>query len=259
MGLLGAGIGGILGARGGWLWALIGAAIGSGIEEHVRASRRTDQQGGGDEGVGSRELFVLGAISAMLAKMAKADGHVSEREVRYCEGVFDRLGLHGEKRKYCIRVFRTAKNDARSIFDYASSFASEQTDESVREIVYDILWDLACVDGRLGSAEREILRRIPGPLGVDPRLYAWQCARRHLSEEGARAPSRDDPYAVLGCARTASDEELRSAYRAKAKRLHPDMLRAQGLSEELVGRATEQMARLNAAWDEIKKARGIAS
>lgn len=258
MGLLGAGIGGILGARGGWLWALIGAAIGSGIEEHVRASRRTGSSGG-DEDAGSRELFVLGAISAMLAKMAKADGRVSENEVRYCESVFDRLGLRGEKRKYCIRVFRTAKNDAHSIYAYASSFAAEQTDESVREIVYDILWDLACVDGRLGSAEREILRQITGPLGVNPRLYAWQCSRRHVSEEGARAPTRDDPYAVLGCARTASDEELRNAFRAKAKRLHPDMLRAQGLSEELVGRATEQMARLNAAWDEIKKERGIAS
>ena len=55
-----------------------------------------------------------------------------------------------------------------------------------------------------------------------------------------------------------SNDELRTAYREKAKRLHPDILRAQGLSEELLGRANEQMSRINAAWDEIKKERGIA-
>ena len=50
---------------------------------------------------------------------------------------------------------------------------------------------------------------------------------------------------------------LRKAYREKAKGLHPDVLRAQGISEELLGKANEQMARLNAAWSEIRKARGL--
>ena len=74
----------------------------------------------------------------------------------------------------------------------------------------------------------------------------------------AQAESRADPYEVLGVKRSMSNEELRAVYREKAKRLHPDILRAQGLSEELLGRANEQMSRINAAWDEIKKERGIS-
>jgi DnaJ like chaperone protein len=50
---------------------------------------------------------------------------------------------------------------------------------------------------------------------------------------------------------------LRRAYRAQAKKHHPDLLRAQGLPEEMITRATEQMARINNAWEEIKRARGI--
>ena len=50
---------------------------------------------------------------------------------------------------------------------------------------------------------------------------------------------------------------MRRAYRAQAKKNHPDLLRAQGLPEEMVTRATAQMARINAAWEEIKRARGL--
>ena len=62
---------------------------------------------------------------------------------------------------------------------------------------------------------------------------------------------------MIGCPSTASDDEVRRAYREKAKQLHPDALRAQGLSEELLSRANAQMARINAAWAEIKKARNL--
>ena len=62
---------------------------------------------------------------------------------------------------------------------------------------------------------------------------------------------------MLGCSRNASDEEVKRAYREKAKQLHPDALRAQGLSDELLAKANDQMARVNAAWTSIKQERGM--
>ena len=62
---------------------------------------------------------------------------------------------------------------------------------------------------------------------------------------------------MLGCSQSATDDELRRAYREKAKQLHPDVLRAQGLSDELVSRASEQMARLNAAWATLRQKRRL--
>ncbi len=50
---------------------------------------------------------------------------------------------------------------------------------------------------------------------------------------------------------------MKKAYRALAKKYHPDTLRAQGLPDEMVGRANERMARINAAWDAVKTARGL--
>ena len=56
---------------------------------------------------------------------------------------------------------------------------------------------------------------------------------------------------------SASDEEIRRVYREKAKKYHPDALRAQGLPEEMISRAAEQMKKVNAAWSAIRSARGM--
>lgn len=256
MNWIGAAIGAFVGSsRGGILGGIIGAVLGNWVEGKIRGDAPVSAV---HSQTGMREeLVVLTAISAMLAKLAKADGHISMDEVRYCEDVFTRLGLRGEKREFCIRTFRQAKSDGNSIYDYAASFAAAQPDGDVRTVVYDILWDLACVDGRVSPEERDILANIVRPLRIDPRLFAWHSARRGMGDT-AQAGFRADPYEVLGVKRSMSNEELRTAYREKAKRLHPDILRAQGLSEELLGRANEQMSRINAAWDEIKKERGIS-
>lgn len=75
----------------------------------------------------------------------------------------------------------------------------------------------------------------------------------------APPPENDvrDPYAVLGCPPTATDEEVCAAYREKAKRLHPDTLRAQGIPDEIVAAANEQMAGVNAAWSAIRRQRNL--
>ena len=265
MGGLGASIGGILGGlRGSILGVIIGAAIGDWIENKVRGASKSAGNGAGRQAGGS-EFVVLGAIAAMMSKMAKADGVVTPSEIRHCERAFDRLGIGGEKREYCIRVFRRAKGDMHTIYEYADSFADTEPAQSVRDIVYDILWDVACADGAVSPEELAILERITVNLRIPRAQFLWQSARRGVG--GRRGESRGaassaasgapDPYEVLGVGRGASDEEVRKAYRDKAKSLHPDILRAQGLPEELMGRANEQMAKINDAWAEIKRERGM--
>ena len=260
---LGAGIGAALGIRygGGLLGALAGAVLGNWVQGKISAASRNERRQTGD-GPPPPEVTVLTALAAMLAKMAKADGRVTADEIRFCEELFERLGLTGEKRRYCVETFRRAKQDAHSIYDYADAFVAAQEDASVRSIVYGILWDMADADGVISEDELRTLERLADHLRVGRDSYVWQCHRHGVGAGrqaggSAEEPFAEDPYAVLGCARAATDEELRTAYRDRAKRLHPDMLRAQGLSEELVNRANGQMARLNAAWATIRKERGL--
>ena len=63
-------------------------------------------------------------------------------------------------------------------------------------------------------------------------------------------------YATLGAEPSESLEAIRRKYRELAKRNHPDAMRAEGLPEEQVARASARMARINAAWSEVRSARG---
>ncbi len=61
----------------------------------------------------------------------------------------------------------------------------------------------------------------------------------------------NDPYKVLGVSPTASDDEIKKAYRALARKYHPDKYR----DSDLADLASEKMKEINAAYEEIKTMR----
>ena len=275
MGWIGGTIGFLVGSRFGALAGILGAVIGNkignflgeGAAKLADGSSRAQRSYGNARGRASsrasspreREIVFLTAVGAMLAKLAKADGHIDESEIAAAEQAFERLKLTPGSREICIRAFRAAKTDYHTVFDYAESFAAVARGVVMRELMYDILWDVACADGEVSAGERRILEMIVTQLRIRPSLFAEECHRRLNSRQSSRRSYsyEPSPYEILGCDSSASDDELRRAYRAQAKKHHPDLLRAQGLPEEMVARATEQMARINGAWEEIKRARGI--
>lgn len=276
MGWKGALWGAFIGGRiGGTLGAIIAAAIGHAIEKAI--NNNSANGGGRSQDSGARahrrtagsdgELAFAAAAAAMFAKLAKADGVVSQSEIDCIEDSFTRLGFSQTARIYAINVFRRAKDDEHTIYQYAYDFASVAEDAELRELLYELLWELAAADGTVSSEEDAILRNIPRALGIPPFRYQYFSAR-YTSRRGgssSRGSSRsssssrsslDSAYATLGITPDSSYEDARRAYREMAKQYHPDRLRAQGLPEGMVEKATRRMAEVNSAWDEIRKAKG---
>ena len=98
-----------------------------------------------------------------------------------------------------------------------------------------------------------MLRQIHRACGRD--ALAWRQAAGGASR-GAAATG-DDAYAVLGMPRDATDEALRGAWLRLMRENHPDSLASRGVPPEFIARAGEKVARINAAWDRIKRERRL--
>jgi DnaJ like chaperone protein len=120
-------------------------------------------------------------------------------------------------------------------------------------------------DGNLHGAERAVLRIICDTLGLPRseirRLEAIIGARQRTGADPGAAPIQKDKltgaYRVLGLTRSASNAEVKKAYRRLMHENHPDKLVARGLPEEMIKLAAEKTRQVNVAYDTIKEARGM--
>ena len=72
------------------------------------------------------------------------------------------------------------------------------------------------------------------------------------------ALEKDSPFNVLGIESSATDLEIKTAYRELTLKNHPDKLIAEGMPEEFILQANDKMASINNAYNELKRIRNLA-
>ena len=104
--------------------------------------------------------YLLLALFACLAKIAKADGRVDESEINKIEEIISKkLNLNKEHRKFAINIFQKAKDDNISFESYASNlYQILSSSPNSLLVFYEILFELALADGILHPKEEELLK-----------------------------------------------------------------------------------------------------
>jgi DnaJ like chaperone protein len=194
----------------------------------------------GGEGEGN-VVFTI-AMIALAAKMAKADGIVTDDEVRAFERLFR---VAPEEDANVRRVFNMARGDTAGFEAYAGQIAKLFAGNSgVLEDILDGLFEIAKADGVLHPGEQAFLERVAEIFGFAPNEFR-RIRASHF------APDAADPYIVLGVAYDASDEEIRRTYRMLVRENHPDRMIGRGVPPEFVQIATDKLAAINAAYEKI--------
>ena len=228
-------------ALGGPLGALIGAVAGHAV----------DKMGGsasGDSSDATKQIaFTIGVI-VLGAKLAKADGQVTRDEVDAFKQVFR---IPPEEMKNVGRVFDQARKHAGGFEPYAKQLARMFADNpAVLEELLGGLFHIARADGKVSDDELAYLESLAVIFGFD--AQAWDRIR------AANVPAAEsDPFRVLGVSRDADDAAIKAAHRKLVVENHPDRLVAQGMPPEFVEMANQKLATINAAYDEIRKLRGL--
>jgi DnaJ like chaperone protein len=202
----------------------------------------------GDPELRRRVAFSV-AMIALSAKMAKADGIVTQDEIRAFRQIF--LVPQKEARNVA-RLYDIARQDTAGYEVYAERLAamcgSGHPNCAMLEDILDGLFHIAKADGVVHEREVLFLRRISEIFDIEAGHFDSILAR-HADMGQA------DPYTVLGIGREASFEEIRKHYRRLVRENHPDRAIARGLPEEFVAIASTRAAALNAAYETIEKGR----
>jgi DnaJ like chaperone protein len=118
------------------------------------------------------------------------------------------------------------------------------------EDVLEGLFHIAKADDALHPREEQFLGGVAKRFGMTDTEFAYIKARHVIA-------SKRNPYDILGVKPSIGNDELKSHYRRLIAETHPDKLIARGVPKEFVVIATEKVASINEAYDQIAKERGM--
>ena len=257
MALWGKIIGGVAGfAFGGPVGAVAGAALGHAADTgnlgDLGARLGRGMQGGPARlmgMVGNREQVFAVAVTVLAAKLAKCDGVVNRSEIDAFKRQFR---IEPQAVPMVGRLFDEARRDPSGFEPYARELGHVFADNrAALEQVLASLHLIARADGGLDQREAWMLERIGVEFGLDA------TARARARNIAANTAPEEDAYDILGIAREAGWEAVRARWKQLMQENHPDRLASRGVPPDIAAKATERVARINAAYDRIKRERGL--
>lgn len=239
---LGAGLGFSVG---GPIGSILGYVVGSFIDgfskedveraKTYRTSARNVQSG-------DFEISLL----LLAAVVIKADGTIDKRELTYVREHFKRM--YGEERaSHAFSLFKGFINNNKvSTRQVCTQIRQNLTHASRLQLVH-FLFGIANSDGIVTEAEVSAIKTISGYLYINN--YDFESIKAMFYD------SSDSAYKILEIDKSATNDEVKKAYRKMVKKYHPDKL--QHLGEEHIEGAEEKFRQVQKAYEKIQKERGM--
>lgn len=242
----------------------IGALLGFYIGHLYDSGQLNRYVGGG--GYNGQQLF-FDATFSIMGFVAKADGRVSERQIETAERIMRQMGLTGDKRQRAIQQFSEGKQPG---FDFRAVLGALKQrfwlQQDLIRTFLEIQVQIAMSDGVLSAASREALLQVFSTLGLATENfdifekqsragYNYRHYRQQHTAHQSSGPSLSDAYDLLEVTSTASDAEVKKAYRKMMSKHHPDRLMSKGVPPEMIKMATQKTQQVKEAYEQIKASR----
>jgi len=191
---------------------------------------------------GDFELNLLSLCSIVI----KADGQVSQREMDYVRQYF--VQAYGKERANAtFRTFNEVVKKREINAQRICAYLTQRTRREVRLQIVHFLFGIAQADGTVSTSEVNKISEIARYLGLSNNEF-----------EGLKAmffKNADSAYKILEIDKSATDAEVKKAYREMAKKYHPDKL--QHMDEAYRAGAEEKFRNVQNAYETIQKERGM--
>jgi DnaJ like chaperone protein len=237
---IGAGLG--FWALGGPVGALIGFALGSMFDGSAqKIAIHTGKPVRNSEGDFKMSLLIL------IACVLKADGRVDKSELTVVKKfLVTNFGEQGALE--ALQILKNLLNQNINETEVAAQIGQHLNYSSKLELLH-LLFQIAYADGEVVASELAAIQRISVLFRTD-----------RLDFESIKAPymktvDKDWAYKSLEIEPTATNEEIKKAYRRMAMKFHPD--KVTDLGDDVKKTATEKFRSVNEAYENLKKQRGM--
>jgi DnaJ like chaperone protein len=240
-----------LGAGLGWSFGgPIGAVLGYLIANAIEGFGKKDFQEFQRQAQGHSDNTHSGDFEVSLLLLSsfviKADGKIDQRELDFVRSYF--VKMYGKDRaNHAFRLFKgIIKSEAISPRQICLQI-QHQMQHAARLQLMHYLFALAKADEIVTSEELDMLHKIAGYLNINPRDFESIKAMFYNDSQSA--------YKILEIEKTATDQEVKAAYRKMVKKHHPDKLRH--LGEEHLKGAQDKFLKIQEAYEQVKKERSL--
>lgn len=235
---IGAGLGFVLG--GGPIGAIIGLSLGWMFDN---ASGNEEEQGHRSGKATTGDFAV--SLLVLMATVMKADGKVVRSELDYVKSfLVQRFGK--DSAQEALKILRDILKQDIPLQDVCLQI-KRNLDYSSRLELLHLLYGLAHADGHVKKAETDVIDQIGYYLGIS--------STEQMSIKNMFIESAESYYKILGIEPTATNDEVKKAFRKLAVQYHPD--KVDYLGEEFRKSAEDKFRKINEAYEAVKKERGI--
>ncbi len=237
MGKYGKWIGGTLGwAFGGPIGGILGFAFGSMLDGVSVTNISTQPTQHGD--------FVA-SLLVLTAAVMKADKKILKSELDYIKQFFLRqFGANVTEQN--MLLLREILKQEIAVGEVCLQI-KQNMDYSARLQLIHFLFGIAAADGHVHSDEIAVVEDIARYMNIQ--------INDITSIKAMFVKDTESAYNILEITHDATDEEVKKAYRKMAVKYHPD--KVSHLGEDIQHAAKEKFQQLNAAYEQIKKQRGL--
>ena len=230
--------------------ALLGFWFGAAVDGYIDRARQLsdDNETGASRRYYSaseqRNSFLV-SLLVLSAAVIKADGKTLQAELDYVKE-FVRKNFGDAAVPEAMRMLQEFTRQQVNIYQVGPQIA-RYMNYSQRLQLFHYLTQIALADGEFHKSEKGVLEAIGATIGLSQGDINSVISMFYKETNSA--------YTVLGISPTASDDEVRTAYRRMAMKNHPDKVAT--LGPDVQKAAAEKFRQVQEAYETIKKERGI--